>query len=115
MGLKKQKELPNGVTLDYWAIKQIDFFDMQAKTCRIHIFGWVGKTKKDNGAGYINEATQSFDVTPEEFDQYFSEKEMKKANKSLISNAYKLLDAKAKGGKKEVEFFVDSVEDETPP
>lgn len=94
MALQKTHTLENGVPVNYWALKQATEFDYHARVCRLWILAWVSQDTKDNGNGYVSQATRNYYVSPEDFDLYFADSVLLQEGKSFASQAYAYITAK---------------------
>jgi hypothetical protein len=103
MALLKTHALENGVSIDYWAVKQSTEFDYHAQVCRLWVLAWVSKQAKDNGSSYVFEATRDYYVNVGDFNTYFSDAVLKMEGNSFASQAYAYL-------KEKDPFFADAVE-----
>ena len=88
MALQKSHTLDNGVVIDYWAVKQATEFDYHAQVCRLWILAWVNVSAKNNGSGYVSQATRNYYVSVTDFNTYFADSVLQQAGKSPASQAY---------------------------
>jgi len=93
MALQKTHTLPNGVELNYWALKTATEFDYHAMTCRLWILAWVSEDAKNNGSSYVAEASKTYTVDMDKFIEYFDDSVLQQEGKSLTSQAYAYIKA----------------------